>query len=316
LSRSDIHKSAHAAPSHYRGRFAPSPTGPLHFGSLVAAVAGFLQARQQGGEWLMRIEDIDPPREVDGAADDILRTLEAFGMYWDGPVVYQSRRADAYLNAIDQLTRLGAIYPCACSRSEIADSSLTGIDGPVYAGTCRDGLPPGRAARALRVRTDDGLIEFSDRWQGVVGRRLQSAFGDFVVKRADGPIAYQLAAAVDDAAQDITEVVRGADLLESTPRQIHLQRLLNVPTPLYAHLPVVVNAGGEKLSKQTAAARVDANHPQPVLSMVLRFLGQDPPAGWQQASLDDFWRYAIVNWRADSVPRERTIAIEPLPGKS
>lgn len=295
----------------YRGRFAPSPTGPLHFGSLVAAVGGFLQARQQHGEWLLRVEDIDPPREVAGAADEILRTLDAFGLHWDGPVVHQSRRADAYRDALEHLTRRGAIYPCACSRSEIADSSVTGIDGLVYPGTCRDGLPAGRPARALRVRTDDAVIEFSDRWQGVVGRRPETAFGDFVVRRADGQIAYQLAVVVDAAAQAITEVVRGADLLESTPRQIHLQRLLELRTPAYAHLPVVVHAAGAKLSKQTAAARVDADNPLPVLWLALRHLGQDPPAELHKADLDEFWRYAIANWRADSVPRRLTIDIEP-----
>ena len=295
----------------YRGRFAPSPTGPLHFGSLVAAIGGFLQARQQRGKWLVRVEDIDPPREVAGAADEILHTLDAFGLHWDGPVVYQSQRADAYRDAIERLTRSGAIYPCACSRSEIADSSVTGIDGLVYPGTCRAGLPAGRPARALRVRTDDTMIEFSDRWQGVVGRRPETAFGDFVVRRADGQIAYQLAVVMDDAAEGITEVVRGADLLESTPRQIHLQRLLQLPTPVYAHLPVIVHVGGAKLSKQTAAARVEADHALPVLWQALRHLGQDPPAELRQANLAEFWRYAIATWRPDSVPRRLTIAIEP-----
>lgn len=310
---SDHQNPAQHPPRLYRGRFAPSPTGPLHFGSLVAAVGSFLQARQQRGDWLVRVEDIDPPREVDGAADDILRTLEAFGMHWDGPVVYQSRRVEAYRDALDRLSRLGAIYPCACSRSEISDSSVTGIDGPVYPGTCREGLPAGRSARALRVRTDDRMIEFSDRWQRVVGRRPESTFGDFVVKRADGPVAYQMAVVVDDAAQCITEVVRGADLLESTPRQIHLQRLLGLPTPAYAHLPVVVNADGAKLSKQTAAARVESSNPLPVLWKALQYFGQNPPAELRQANLDDFWRYAIANWRADSVPRAVTISIESKP---
>ncbi len=275
----------------YRGRFAPSPTGPLHFGSLVAALASFLQAKAQGGEWLVRIEDIDPPREVTGASDDILRTLEALGFEWDGEIVYQSRRTEAYRDALDRLQGRGALYGCACTRKEIADSSVQGIEGPVYPGSCRAGLAPGRSARALRVRTAGALIEFNDRWQGAIRRDIENEFGDFVVRRADGLFAYQLAVTVDDAAQGITEVVRGADLLESTPRQIHLQHLLGLATPGYAHLPVAVNANGEKLSKQTSAAPVDAKNPLPALIRALAFLGQAPPA--ELGDLDDFWSWAI-----------------------
>jgi len=300
----------------YRGRFAPSPTGPLHFGSMVAAVGSFLQAKSRGGKWLVRMEDLDPPREVPGAADDILRTLEAFGLHWDGAVMYQSRRHGVYEAALNMLERLDAIYPCACSRREIADSSVSGVDGPVYPGTCRAGLPTGRTPRAWRVRVNGRAIEFVDAVQGRVVRDLAADFGDFVVQRADGYFAYQLAVVVDDAEQGISEVVRGADLIESTPRQIHLQNLLGLPTPDYLHLPVALNARNEKLSKQTFAAPVDAARPQQFLFQVLQFLGQQPPAELAQSSLDDFWRWAIAHWHADRVPRVMGVVVETPSGGS
>lgn len=291
----------------YRGRFAPSPTGPLHFGSLVAALASCLDARAHGGEWLVRIEDIDPPREVAGAADDILRTLEAFGFAWDGEIRYQHRRTEAYRAALDQLERQGAVYGCACTRKEIADSRIAGIEGPVYPGTCREGPVGGRPTRAWRVRAN-GVIRFDDRWQGVIERDLETAYGDFVVRRADGLFAYQLAVVVDDAEQGITHVVRGADLLESTPRQIHLQHLLHFATPSFAHLPVAVNERGEKLSKQTHAAPVERRDPCPPLVQALAFLGQAPPSGLRDAGLRELWDWAVSNWREDRVPRARQIA--------
>ncbi len=297
----------------YRGRFAPSPTGPLHFGSMVAAVGSFLQARSRGGEWLVRIEDIDPPREAPGAAGEILRALEACGLHWDGTVMYQSRRHGPYEAAMKMLERLDAIYPCACSRREIADSSVRGVDGPVYPGTCRAGLAPGREPRAWRVRVDDRPVEFADALQGRVRRDLASDFGDFVLRRADGFFAYQLAVVVDDAVQGITEIVRGADLIESTPRQIHLQRLLAVPTPDYVHLPVALNARSEKLSKQTFAAPVDTARPRQALFQVLQFLGQQPPADLAETGLDDFWRWAVAHWRLERVPRVPGMVVE-VPG--
>ena len=294
----------------YRGRFAPSPTGPLHFGSMVAAVGSFLQSKNRGGEWLVRMEDLDPSREVPGAADDILRTLEAFGLHWDGAVMYQSRRHGVYEAALKMLERLDAIYPCACSRREIADSSMSGVDGPVYPGTCREGLPPGRAPRAWRVRVNGWAVEFVDAIQGRMARDLAVDFGDFVVRRADGFFAYQLAVVVDDAEQGITEVVRGADLIESTPRQIHLQRLLNLPTPDYFHLPVALNANSEKLSKQTLAAPLDNARPLLALLQVMRFLGQEIPPELAETNLDDFWRWAIVHWRSERVPPVLGIVVE------
>lgn len=290
---------------YYRGRFAPSPTGPLHFGSLVAAMGSFLEAKSRGGEWRVRIEDLDPPRVAPGSADQILFTLEACGLTWDGEVVYQSRRSDAYHSALHALRQQGSLYPCGCSRREIADSALAGREGWVYPGTCRRSLPAGHAARALRVRTD-GVIEFRDAVQGPIRQRLADEVGDFVVYRADRIFSYQLAVVVDDAAQSITHVVRGADLLDSTPRQIHLQRLLGLPTPQYLHLPVAVNAAGEKLSKQTLAAPVDPNNPLPELLRALRFLGQNPPREIAQSGLGSFWNWALAHWCTDVIPRTRT----------
>lgn len=285
--------------SDYRGRFAPSPTGPLHFGSLVAAVGSYLEARFHNGTWLVRMEDIDTPRTVAGAADDILRTLEACGLHWDETILYQSRRTAAYEDALGELQRIGAAYPCACTRREIADSALHGIDGPVYPGTCRNGLPQGREARAWRVRTDDQAIVFDDELQGRIVQHLESEIGDFVVKRADGLFAYQLAVVVDDASQNISHVVRGADLLASTPRQIHLQRLLGLTTPHYMHLPVAVNEAGEKLSKQTLAAPVDKNRPSATLWHALAFLQQQPPQELQQENPGTVLEWAASNWHSD-----------------
>jgi glutamyl-Q tRNA(Asp) synthetase len=297
-------------PKPYRGRFAPSPTGPLHFGSMVAAVGSFLQAKSRGGAWLVRMEDLDPPREVPGAADEILRTLEAFGLHWDGVVMYQSRRHGVYEAALKMLERLDAIYPCACSRREIADSSVNGVDGPVYPGPCRDGIAPGRAPRAWRVKVNGRAIEFMDTVQGRIIRDLAADFGDFVVQRADGFFAYQLAVVVDDAEQGISEVVRGADLIESTPRQMHLQDLLGLPTPDYLHLPVALSKEREKLSKQTFAAPADIACPVPMLVQVLRFLGQEPPQVLAESSLDDFWRWSIAHWRVDRVPHVAGVVVE------
>lgn len=296
--------------SDYIGRFAPSPTGPLHFGSLIAATASYLQARSRRGTWLLRIEDLDPPREMPGASAAILRTLEAYGFTWDGAVVYQSQRTVAYQDALDRLTAAGWIYPCACTRSEIADSSLDGPQGPIYPGTCRNGLPPGRTARALRVRTSGARIEYVDALLGPQHHDLETAAGDFVVRRADGLFAYQLAVVVDDALQGVTQVVRGSDLLDSTPRQIHLQHLLGLPTPDYLHLPVAVNARGEKLSKQTGAASIADERPVMTLVAVLALLGQQPPADLHDADIEAFWQWAINHWDVARVPRVRQSSVD------
>jgi glutamyl-Q tRNA(Asp) synthetase len=296
----------------YRGRFAPSPTGPLHFGSLVAAVGSWADARAHGGEWLVRMEDLDPPREVPGAADGILRTLAALGLEPDGPVMRQSARGDAYRAALDRLRDDGRLFACGCTRREIADSGLAGVDGGlVDPGTCRHGPPPGRAARALRVRVDDAAIAFDDAIQGEVREDLARDVGDFILLRADGHYAYQLAVVVDDAAQGITDVVRGADLIDSTPRQIFLQRLLGLPTPRYLHLPVAANAAGEKLSKQTGAPAIDPAHPTRALVAALRFLGQPPPDELERADARTVLDWAAANWDRARVPRRRAIALSP-----
>jgi glutamyl-Q tRNA(Asp) synthetase len=328
--------------SNYRGRFAPSPTGPLHFGSLVAAVGSYLDARHHHGTWLVRMEDLDIPRCVFGAADGILRTLEAFGLRSDEPVIYQSQRTVAYEEALRQLQVSGAVYPCCCTRKEISDSALLGIEGPVYPGTCRNGIPAGREERAWRVRTTsfpsplggegvgergscgtllpspqpspckgEGVVGFDDALQGRIAQHLKSEIGDFVVKRADGLFAYQLAVVVDDAFQGITHVVRGADLLASTPRQIHLQRLLGLPTPRYMHLPIAVNEAGEKLSKQTLAAPVDSSRVAATLLSVLDFLQQHPPANLIGSEVGTVLDWAVQNWRA-----EKLIGIQTLPARA
>ena len=266
------------------GRFAPSPTGPLHLGSLVAAVGSWALARRARGMWLLRMEDLDTPRVVPGMADDILRTLEVLGLTWDGEIVWQSRRTDAYQAALEELRRRGAVYPCGCSRAEIARiASAPHGDGElVYPGTCRSGLPPGKEPRAFRVRVGEGAVCFSDTVQGEQCQELARACGDFVVKRADGPFAYHLAVVVDDAAAGVNQVVRGADLLASTPRQIFLLQLLGLPTPTYAHLPLVTGPAGAKLSKRDNAVSLAAGRDLGrdggrLLLAALRFLGQDPP---------------------------------------
>ena len=287
----------------YTGRFAPSPTGPLHFGSLVAAVASWCDARSAGGRWLVRMEDLDKPREAPGAAQAILDALAGFGLGWDGDVMVQSARTDAYRAALARLAEW--TYPCACTRREIADSALAGPDGAaVYPGICRRGLAPGRVARAVRIRVDDETVAFDDLAQGRIGQHLASEVGDFVVLRADGIFAYQLAVVVDDAAQGVTHVVRGADLLDSTPRQIFLQRRLGVPEPVYMHVPVATNVAGEKLSKQTLAAAVDRADPVPALRAALAFLGQPAPALARDALL----AHAAAHWDRAAIPRVRAIA--------
>jgi len=312
--------------SGYRGRFAPSPTGPLHFGSLVAAVGSYLDARHHHGIWLVRMEDLDAPRCVAGSADDILRTLETFGLYWDSDVgraapanlsgiarptvLHQSQRTAAYDEALHSLQSLGAVYPCCCTRKEIADSALHGIDGPVYPGTCRNGIPAGREGRegrAWRVCTDNNPVGFDDALQGHITQHLESEIGDFVVKRADGLYAYQLAVVVDDAYQNITHIVRGCDLLASTPRQIHLQRLLGLPTPAYMHLPVAVNVQGEKLSKQTLAPAISTDDAVATLISALDFLRQQPPAELRQGSIEEVLSWAVENWQPERLKGCRQI---------
>lgn len=288
----------------YVGRFAPSPSGALHFGSLVAAVGSILDARAHGGRWLLRIEDVDTPRTVPGAAEGILATLERFGFEWDGAVVRQSERGDAYAAALARLCTAGLAYPCACTRRELADQPLARDGSRRYPGTCRGGLPPGRAGRAWRVRAE-GVVRFCDAVQSEQEIDLAADAGDYVVKRADGLFAYQLAVVVDDAEAGVTHVVRGADLLDSTARQIHLLGLLGQPVPAYAHLPLATNAAGEKLSKQTLARAIDAHPPQVALMAALRFLGHNPPDMLATAPLAETWAWARAHWSLAAVPRRR-----------
>ncbi|MDN3577298.1 tRNA glutamyl-Q(34) synthetase GluQRS [Chitinimonas viridis] len=309
-----ISKDAPIISPPYTGRFAPSPTGPLHAGSLLSAVGSYLEARARGGRWLVRMEDLDPPREMPGAADDILRTLAGFGFEWDGEVMYQSRRLERYREVLAGLQRDGQSYACACTRREIADSSVRGIDGPVYPGTCRAGLPAGKTGRAWRIKLADNVtVTFTDALQGLQRQNLARDLGDFVLLRADGYFAYQLAVVVDDADQAISHIVRGADLLDSAPRQIYLQQVLGYPQPQYAHLPVLINSAGEKLSKQTRAAPLDMSRRSLLLCQTLDKLGQMPPGALFSASLTDIWSWAFTNWRLDKVPTCRDL-VEPLCG--
>jgi glutamyl-Q tRNA(Asp) synthetase len=293
--------------SGYRGRFAPSPTGALHFGSLVTALASCLEARTRGGEWLVRMEDVDIPRNAPGAANAILKALEAHGFVWNGPVLWQSARRDAYQTALDVLRAGGLAYGCACSRKNIATAAaLPAADGSLlYPGTCRNGLPPGKTPRAWRLKTEDTHIAFVDALQGTIRQNLARETGDFVLLRADGQFAYQLAVVVDDAFQEITHVVRGADLLTSTPRQIWLQRCLGVPEPRYAHLPVAVNAAGEKLSKQALTPPLDTARAAANLVDALAFLGQRPPAYLRRARVSEVWAWADAHWCFAAIARQR-----------
>jgi glutamyl-Q tRNA(Asp) synthetase len=291
----------------YVGRFAPSPTGPLHFGSLVAALASWLDARAAGGRWLVRIEDLDAPRVQPGAADEILRCLEHLGLDWDGSPVFQSRRGALYDEALERLE--SRLYWCGCSRREIADSFLgLASDGAhIYPGTCRAGLPSGKTPRTRRVVVDARPVSFGDRVQGRQEQNLAERSGDFVLARADGVAAYQLAVVVDDAEQGVTDVVRGADLLDSTARQIHLQKLLGLPALRYLHVPVALDASGDKLSKQTGAPPIDETNARAMLRRVLAFLGQP---------VTDDLGEALDRWDPARIPRVRTLREDAAPGSS
>ena len=290
----------------YRGRFAPTPSGPLHFGSLVAALGSCLDARVLSGEWLLRMEDVDPPRVVPGAADAILRTLEAYGFEWDGEVMWQSRRAEAYAAALERLREAGQVYACACSRKTLAAGTRRGVDGFVYPGTCR-GRPP-RPGMALRFHVPAVRVVFQDGLLGRVACDVARECGDFVLRRADGVYTYQIAVVVDDAEQGITHVVRGADLLASTPRQLVLQAALGFPQPAYLHLPLALDQEGFKLSKQTLAMPLDDARPLPFLQRAAEFLGMEmEPAG----SLAEFWGQARASWRSRTRLPVRSKHLEP-----
>lgn len=292
----------------YIGRFAPSPTGLLHIGSLLTAVASYADARTHQGKWLVRIEDLDPPREMPGAAADILRTLEAFGFEWDGEVAYQSRRYDLYQDTLDRLKAAGLVYPCYCSRKDWQAAATQGADGFVYNGRCRN--PQQRPDTqnkmpAWRIQVPDRVIGFSDGIVGQYAQNLAHDIGDFVLLRADGYWAYQLAVVADDADQGITHIVRGQDLLVSTPRQIYLQQCLGVPTPSYAHLPLLTNSQGQKWSKQTLAPALDLNQKEQLLRQVLTYLNlpEAPAVNRPQELLD----WAVAHWQMDKIPKSSII---------
>jgi len=292
------------------GRFAPSPTGPLHFGSLLAGLGSYLSIRSQGGIWRLRIEDLDPLRTVPGSEDELLRTLECYGLEWDGPLLRQSERFSAYQAALEQLSEQGVLFPCSCSRKEIfATAPHVGEEGPIYPGTCRDGLRAGQQARALRLRVDEQIISFTDALYGPYQQNLAADVGDFILKRADGLFGYQLAVVVDDGASDVTEVVRGADLLASTPRQIYLQRLLGLPTPAYLHLPLALGDDGEKLSKRHGRYALPAD-PSLALYAALTFLGQTPPPELRGASPVELLAWAVRNFSVAVIDKENRRAPE------
>ena len=288
----------------YVGRFAPSPTGPLHFGSLLAALASFLDARANNGKWLMRIEDLDPPREPAGSAELILQQLDDLGMTWDGEVLYQSSRLDAYERVLEQLQHRDLCYPCDCTRPQIRAMGL------VYNGSCRERDLPPEKPYALRLKTDATKIGFDDAIQGHFAQQLEAEVGDFVIRRKDELFAYQLAVVVDDEYQNITHVVRGWDLLDSTPRQIYLQRKLNYREMSYAHIPIIVDEKGQKLSKQAFAPSIETDRASEAIYRALTFLGQKPPVDIAKESPKTQLRWAIENWQIQAVAKVDSLPIE------
>ncbi|MDY6946750.1 MAG: tRNA glutamyl-Q(34) synthetase GluQRS [Pseudomonadota bacterium] len=301
-------------PSIYRGRFAPSPTGPLHFGSLVAAVGSYLCARQAGGEWLLRIEDLDTPREVPGSADLIIRSLDALGFEWTGSILRQSSRREAYEAATQHLLNAGQAFHCSCTRSELqaAQSSvqrLLDTDELRYPGGCRNGPQAPERKTAVRLFVPRGETAVSDLLQGRFTVDVSAEVGDFVIRRRDGLHAYQLAVVIDDAFQGISAVVRGADLLHSTSRQVILQRMLDLPSPMYAHLPVATDMNGIKLSKSAGAAAIDIARPTYELWRTLEFLQQAPPLELRRAGSATLWEWAIKHWQLERVNGLRQAAI-------
>ena len=286
------------------GRFAPSPTGPLHFGSIAAALASYLDARSRSGRWLLRIDDLDAGRSRPQAIRQILEDLAGLGLEWDAGVYYQSQHLELYLQALAELRRQGRVYPCACTRRDSGEG--------IYPGTCRQGLPSGRTARSLRIRVDDREIRFQDHLQGPCGQVLADSCGDFIIQRADGYFAYHLATVIDDHEQGVTEVVRGCDLLDSTPRQIFLRQCLGLADPDYLHIPLVTGHLGLKLSKQNHARRVDTSQPGAVLCAALQHLGQNPPQPLRQSSVSEVLSWALEHWNRGSLPPCETLPLASL----
>lgn len=298
------------------GRFAPSPTGPLHFGSLIAAVGSYCLARRNGGKWLLRMEDLDPPRVVPGAADEILSALENLGLHWDGEIVWQSQRTEAYIEAVEKLRQRGLVFDCACSRKEILLSAPhPGEDGPIYPGTCRTGLQPGRKPRALRIEVTNEQIGYCDGVFGPLQQVLSEAVGDFILRRADGLFAYQLAVVVDDEAEGVNQVVRGADLLSSTPRQIFLHACLGNRVPEYIHLPLVMGKNGKKISKRYGPVELDhENDAARLIALSLDFLGQTVPASLLGAPPAELLAWAVQSFDQRDIPvAPEGVAVNDLP---
>lgn len=285
----------------YIGRFAPTPSGYLHFGSLVAALASYLDARAAGGRWLLRMEDLDPPREAPGAQDAILNTLASYGLEWDGELVRQSDRHAEYAALVKRLLQQGLAYACTCSRKQLAGH------GGIYPGACRDAGHAEHDA-AIRLRVPQLEYRFVDRVQGEFGQQLGREVGDFVIRRRDGLFAYQLAVVLDDAWQGVTDVVRGADLLDSTPRQLYLQELLGLPQPRYLHVPLIIQPDGHKLGKSYRSPPLPAEQAGPLLLRALRALGQQAPAELQGAAPAELLAWGIAHWDASRIPRSRTLA--------
>lgn len=279
------------------GRFAPSPTGNLHFGSLVSAVGSYLAATSAQSQWLVRTEDLDPPREVAGSADGILRDLQSAGLKPGAAVLYQSNRTAAYEQTVDYLLETGRAYYCGCSRKEIPESGI-------YPGTCRNGISAGKKARSVRFLIKPQTCIFTDKAQGIIKEAMSADSSDFIIKRADGLYAYHLAVVVDDHFQGVTQVVRGADLLNSTGKQVCLQRAMGFETPEYMHLPLVLDARGKKLSKRDCSDPVRQSAPAECIKLALRVLGQNPPAG---LALDELWRWAESHWQEQRIPRTASI---------
>lgn len=299
-----IHPMTHS----YIGRFAPSPTGPLHFGTLIAALASYLQARSQDGQWLLRIEDVDVLRNVPNMDRAIIQSLQTFGFEWDGDIIYQTQRTPHYEEALQVLIDKEQVFYCTCSRKTLAETATQETVAGLYPGTCRERKSAPGQDHALRMRVNQNTVEFNDHVMGKIQQNLASECGDFIIKRRDGLFAYQLAVVVDDAFQGITEVVRGADLLDSTPRQIYLQQLLGYPQPGYLHLPLVINEYDQKLSKSTGAPALDEAQPVKTLVRALRHLGQNPPAELETGTLNAFWDWAIANWDSRAIPTSDQLA--------
>jgi glutamyl-Q tRNA(Asp) synthetase len=296
--------TAETAELRYIGRFAPSPSGDLHLGSLYTAAASYLDARSRSGRWLVRLEDLDRPRVVPGAAREILRTLEAFGFEWDGDVVRQSERTERYVDALEALRARDLTFECSCSRSQLAEDDR-------YPGHCRAAPLKTVGPTATRLRIEPCTIQFSDRIQGTFRQDVAASVGDIVLRRRDQVIAYVLAVVVDDAAQGVTDVVRGADLLDNTPRQIHLQRLLGLRTPSYSHVPVLVEPDGKKLAKSARSARLRDRSALPALLQVFALLGLAPPPELGGGTVSEAWGWALRSWREHRVPPRLTLALPP-----